>query len=287
MKQAAASSGTNPNDTADSIIEKELAKLRKTRDQLNEENKKYIESHPELHKLIDKFVTSCVASKPTDIVKFGSFFFDDLRKQGGDINANIGPAPIVLCSLPGADKETLVKRLREHYPKVFACPIPHTTRNPRQGEENGVHYHFVSLVDMQEGIDKGKFADVTKAHTAYYGVSFDALKEVRSKNRVAILEVSINAVKELKESHLECKFLFISPQSVEEMVKKIRNKGTETEEKLIARTKIAKEEFEYANTEGVMDAIVKHKDNSTTFERAVKVLQGWFADLDIYIVEQS
>ena len=77
----------------------ELLKLRNQREKLADENKKYIDSHPELHRLVDQFVCACISSKPTDIVKFGAFFFSDMRKHGG-----IGPCPIVFAGPSGMSR---------------------------------------------------------------------------------------------------------------------------------------------------------------------------------------
>lgn len=59
---------------------------------MKEENQAYIDNHPEISEIIDKFVSACVSHKPTDLIKFGAFFFSDLRKTGG-----IGPCPVIFA----------------------------------------------------------------------------------------------------------------------------------------------------------------------------------------------
>ena len=140
---------------------------------------------------------------------------------------------------------------------------------------------------MEEGIDKGMFIDHKKVQTALYGVSFAAVDKVRSDNRVCLIEVDVKAVKSIKESHLDCRYVFIAPNSIEDMVKKIRAKGTETEEKLISRTRAAKEDYEYATTVGIMDEVITYKSNNITFEALVMLFQNWFPDFDIYIDEDE
>jgi len=66
--------------------------LQDQRNIISQENKKYIEKHPELATLIDQFVSACISHKPTDIVKFGVFFFNDLRKS-----TSAGPVPVVFA----------------------------------------------------------------------------------------------------------------------------------------------------------------------------------------------
>ena len=101
MKQAVAPVGTDPHETTDSIVASELLKLRNQREKLTSDNKAYVENHPELHVLIDQFVCACMSSKPTDIVKFGAFFFNDLRKSGG-----VGPCPVVIAGPSGMNVYT-------------------------------------------------------------------------------------------------------------------------------------------------------------------------------------
>lgn len=70
----------------------ELKKLQDQRTIISQENKKYIDKHPELATLIDQFVSACISHKPNDIVKFGAHFFSDLRKSAG-----LGPCPVVFA----------------------------------------------------------------------------------------------------------------------------------------------------------------------------------------------
>ena len=174
----------------------ELKKLQDQRHIIAQENKKYIDKHPELATLIDQFVSACISHKPTDIVKFGAHFFNDLRKSAG----KGGPCPVVfagnyslfycLCLLEpmgvnlklsgpsGVGKGTLVNKLISKFPNFFGFSVSHTTRAPRPGEENGVHYNFVNKTDMEEAIERGDFIEHAKVHTNFYGTSFDAVEKV-------------------------------------------------------------------------------------------------------------
>jgi guanylate kinase len=64
------------------------------------------------------------------------------------------------------------------FPNIFGFSVSHTTRAPRPGEENGVHYNFVNVVDMEEAIEKGQFVEHAKVHTNFYGTSFAAIEKV-------------------------------------------------------------------------------------------------------------
>lgn len=152
----------------------ELQKLQDYRSKIGSENQRYIDAHPELRSLIDDFVASVIAHKPDDLVKFGSFFFSDLRKNG-----KLGPCPVVIAGPSGVGKGTLINMLLAKFPEVFGFSVSHTTRGPRAGEENGVHYNFVTKSDFEQAVEKGDFIEYAKVHTSYYGTSIQAVEKVR------------------------------------------------------------------------------------------------------------
>lgn len=281
MKQAALAPGTDPSETSDSILAGELQKLRIQREKFHEENRKYIDEHPELHSLVDQFVTACIHSKPTDIVKFGHFFFSDMRNSRG-----VGPCPIVIAGPSGVGKGTLITKLMEKFPKLFGFCTSHTTRQPRPGEENGVHYHFTTKPQMEEMIDKGEFVEYAKVHTNLYGTAFKSVEKVRKDGKICVLDIDIQGVASVKKSTLDCKYLFISPPSLEDLAKRLKGRGTESADKIQIRLENAKGEMEFGMQEGNFDAIVTNKDLKVCFNQIVSILQGWFPDLDLYTDEQ-
>lgn len=80
-----------------------------------------------------------------------------------------GPRPLVICGPSGSGKSTLLKRLFKEFPHTFGFSVSHTTRKPRPGEENGVHYHFVTIDDMQAGIKNGDFIETAVFSGNMYG----------------------------------------------------------------------------------------------------------------------
>ncbi len=143
------------------------------RTRIGEENDRYCEEHSELKTIVDDFVTSILQQKPTDIVKFGAFYFTNLQKNG-----NIGPCPVVIAGPSGVGKGTIIAKLIECFPQHFGFSVSHTTRPPRTGEENGIHYNFVSKGEFEEAIVRGEFVEHAKVHLNYYGTSFHAIDKV-------------------------------------------------------------------------------------------------------------
>jgi guanylate kinase len=275
---------------------------------MNEENKKYIDRHPELRAIVDDFVAAAISQKPEDLIKFGCFYFNNLRQTGG-----IGPPPVVIAGPSGVGKGTLIKKLMDSFPSVFGFSVSHTTRPPRPGEEDGVHYNFVTRSDMEEAIDKGEFVEVAKVHTNMYGTSLKAIEtvslfcfvislyssyliacfgssvvivyaQVRNKGKVCILDIDIQGVQNIKKSRLDCKYLFIFPPSLPELEKRLRGRGTETPDKILIRLETAKSEIAYGQVPGNFDAsIVNGEDLDVSFHQMVDILQGWYPDQDLYI----
>eukprot|EP00286_Rhodomonas_abbreviata_P017444 CAMPEP_0181342936 /NCGR_PEP_ID=MMETSP1101-20121128/31290_1 /TAXON_ID=46948 /ORGANISM="Rhodomonas abbreviata, Strain Caron Lab Isolate" /LENGTH=241 /DNA_ID=CAMNT_0023454475 /DNA_START=32 /DNA_END=753 /DNA_ORIENTATION=+ len=240
MDLGATPSGTKPEADEDTIVADELEKLQKYRSNIAAENKTYIDSHPELRSLIDDFVTSAIAHKPDDLVKFGTFFFNDLRKNGKK-----GPRPVVIAGPSGVGKGTLINKLIEKFPDVFGFSVSHATRAPREGEENGVHYNFVSKSEFEEAVEKGDFVEFAKVHANYYGTSFLAVEKIRAMGKVCILDIDIQGVQNVKKSDIDCRYIFINPPSMLELEKRLTGRGTETAEKVKLRLENARGEIEY------------------------------------------
>lgn len=156
-------------------VKAELDKLQNHRNKITEENKKYLEKHPELRTLLDEFVTSVLIHKPNDIIKFGLYFFTDMRKNG-----SVGPCPVIISGPSGVGKGTIIEKLLKTFPNTFGFSVSHTTRGPRPGEVDGTHYHFVSKPDFEEAVERGEFVEYAKVHTNYYGTSFQAIERVKS-----------------------------------------------------------------------------------------------------------
>ena len=84
------------------------------------------------------------------------------------------PRPLIICGPSGVGKGTIISLLTEENspyfsPSHFGFSVSHTTRKPRPGEENGVHYHFVEKEDMKRQIERGEFVEFAEVHGNYYG----------------------------------------------------------------------------------------------------------------------
>lgn len=156
-----------------------------------------------------------------------------------------GPRPLVLCGPSGSGKSSLLKRLMNEYPDTFGFSVSHTTRKPRPGEEHGVHYFYVSRDEMERRIRANEFLETAEFSGNVYGTSIAAVELVQQAGKVCVLDIEIEGVKQIKKSHLNGLYVFIEPPSIEELERRLKGRGTETEESLKLRLDTARQEIEY------------------------------------------
>ncbi|KAG5679403.1 hypothetical protein PVAND_008971 [Polypedilum vanderplanki] len=177
------------------------------------------------------------------------------------LNNKMKPAsirPLVICGPSGSGKSTLLKRLFKEFPKTFGFSVSHTTRKPRSDEEDGVHYYFVNADDMKEAIKAGEFIETAVFSGNIYGTSKKAIERVQQDGKVCVLDIEIEGVKQVKNSHLNAIFVFIQPPSIEELERRLRARKTETEESLQKRLNTAKQELAFGLQPGNFDIIIKN-----------------------------
>ncbi|XP_059084905.1 guanylate kinase-like [Tigriopus californicus] len=168
--------------------------------------------------------------------------------------------PLVLCGPSGSGKSTLMNKLMGEFPEKFGFSVSHTTRKPRPGEVDGVHYHFSNRPFMEAMIDNGEFLESAEFSGNLYGTSKAAVRKVLQNGKICILDIEIQGVQSVKKSDLHAKYVFIKPPSIEILEQRLRDRGTELEDALQKRLDTAAKEMEYGETPGHFDRmIVNHK----------------------------
>ncbi|KAF2673712.1 guanylate kinase [Microthyrium microscopicum] len=180
-----------------------------------------------------------------------------------------GPKPIVISGPSGSGKSTITNRLIAAYPDRFMFSVSHTTRRPRSGEVPGQHYYFLTRDQFDKLIAEGGFIEHAEFSGNKYGTSYMAVQAAQDAGKTCILDIEMEGVKQMHNSHLQARYLFLSPPSYEELEKRLRGRGTDKEEDIQKRLKQAKTEMEYAETEGVHDKKVVNDD----LEKAYKEVE--------------
>uniref|UniRef100_A0A6G1SED9 MAGUK p55 subfamily member 6 n=1 Tax=Aceria tosichella TaxID=561515 RepID=A0A6G1SED9_9ACAR len=124
---------------------------------------------------------------------------------------------LVLIGANGVGKQALKARLINLDPDRFGTPLPHTSRLPREGEEDGIHYHFVTREKMEEDIIAGKYLEYGEYDGALYGTKLDSVREIIGSGRICVLDCSPTCLKVLKTSDYLPFVAFIAAPTLDQL----------------------------------------------------------------------
>lgn len=141
----------------------------------------------------------------------------------------------------GVGKGTLIRALRERHPEI-GMSISATTRAPREGEVDGVHYHFLSDDEFDRRVAEDDFVE----HASYSGNKYGTLRSELVKNAAAggvVLEIELQGARQIRESMPDAIQIFIAPPSPEDLRARLVGRGTDSAEDIERRLKVAEEEL--------------------------------------------
>ena len=192
---------------------------------------------------------------------------------------------ILVSGASGTGKGTVCKKLLSEMPEMYYS-ISATTRQPRDGETDGVEYFFITVDDFKKKITEGKFLEYAEVYGNFYGTPLYKIEENLNSGRNVLLEIDTQGALKVMEKIPEGVFIFLLPPSLEELYSRIKKRGTEDEETLKRRFNSAKSEIEvgkkyqYAVVNDTVDAAVdKIKSiitaESLKVERQVEVFKNF------------
>ena len=148
----------------------------------------------------------------------------------------------VVSGASGVGKSTVLKHVMEQRSNLLFS-VSATTRDPRPGEEDGVHYYFISQEQFQNMIQQDAFLEYDAHAANYYGTPLDQLEEKLSRGDV-ILDVEPAGAKIVREKRPEAILIFVMPPSIEELERRLRSRGDTPEDQIALRMERAKWEME-------------------------------------------
>lgn len=152
---------------------------------------------------------------------------------------------VVVSGFSGSGKGTLMKELLNRYPDSYALSISATTRQPRIGETHGKEYFFLSKAEFEALISQDELIEYAGYVGNYYGTPRHYVQEQMEAGRDVILEIEMQGALKVKEKFPETLLLFVSPPGARELEKRLRGRGTETDEVIRSRLQRAVEEAEF------------------------------------------
>ncbi len=153
---------------------------------------------------------------------------------------------IVISAPSGGGKGTILKKLFESDDNL-TLSVSATTRAPRPGEENGVQYYFVTKEKFTEMLDNGEILEHAEFCDNFYGTPKAPVEELTKKGKDVVLEIEVKGGAQIKKLIPDCVSIFITPVSLEVLEKRLRNRGTETEDAVLKRLATAKVELKEAH----------------------------------------
>lgn len=212
-----------------------------------------------------------------DGIKAEETISHDDDDDGQDIEEPIYPKdrrPIVISGPSGVGKGTLITMLLKKHGGVLSKKVSHTTRPPREGENHGIDYFFVTKDEYDQIRDSDDFLELNNYDENDYGTSRKALQGIIAEGKVPIMEMDYNGIQQLKDQAYDARFIFLAPPEMTELEKRLRQRGSADEEKIKARLEIAVKELEHAKLEGFHDKTLVNDDLQSTYDVLEKYIFG-------------
>jgi len=178
------------------------------------------------------------------------------------------PLLIVLSGPSGAGKDAILSRLKKSgYPVEFITTV--TTRPQRAKEKNNAAYHFVSRESFKQMIENKDLLEWANVYGNWYGVPKQPVKQALAKGRDIIIKIDVQGVATVKKILPQAVFIFLMPQSMEELATRLKQRRTESGFDLDLRLKTAEKEIKQLP---LFDYVVVNKQNK--IEQAVRAIEA-------------
>ena len=197
---------------------------------------------------------------------------------------------VVISGFSGAGKGTVLSQVLARRPDLYFS-VSFTTRPPREGEKDGVNYHFVTRQAFQERIERGEFLEYAEYVGNFYGTSMAVIREKLDQGIDVILEIEIQGARKIKEQYPDAVLLFVTTKDAMTLKERLEGRGTETPEVIAQRLARAVqesegiEEYDYLvvndvleecveQVHGIIDSehqrIVRHKEKISKIREELK-----------------
>ena len=177
---------------------------------------------------------------------------------------------LVVVGPSGVGKDTLMLKLFEKYPNVFKKGTTHTSRLIRPGEVDGETYHYVTKEEFLNLKEKNGFVETNFYNNNYYGLSKMELEKAEKMNKIMYVIIDINGDYSVHNLKIPANYIAFLPPSIETLEKRLAGRGTEKQDVIAGRIKIAKDEvkriqetkfFNYKIINGDIDKALKELED--------------------------
>lgn len=183
---------------------------------------------------------------------------------------------LIFTAPSGAGKTTIVRHLLKHFDRL-AFSVSATNRPMREGEEDGVSYHFLSDEEFARRIDAGDFVEYEEVYPGrFYGTLHTELHRLWAQDKVIVFDIEVKGATNLKKFYpAQGTAVFVAPPSSEILFQRLRDRNTESEADLKVRIARAAEELTYTNS---FDRVLLNDDLETALQEAESIAQEVLAN---------
>ena len=175
----------------------------------------------------------------------------------------------VITAPSGAGKTSLIDAVMRQDP-TLKISISYTTRNPRPGEKDGVDYHFVDKKTFLAMRERGEFLESAEVHGNYYGTGKRVILDAVQGGDDLILEIDWQGAAQVRRIFPDCVGIFILPPSVEELERRMRARGQDSDAVIRRRVQNAREELQHA---GEFNYAIINKDFETARRERASIIE--------------
>ncbi len=176
----------------------------------------------------------------------------------------------VIAGPTAVGKGTVVRYILEHFHDVHLS-ISATTRDPRPGEQHGREYFFVSRKEFDRMISDGELLEWATVHGKHsYGTPRKPIESALASGKQVILEIDLQGAKQVKKMMPDANLVFIAPPSWDELINRLKGRGTESEAEMTVRLETAKAELAQ---QGFFDHVVINDEVATCAQNIVELMQ--------------
>src|SRR6266849_3351593 len=176
----------------------------------------------------------------------------------------------VITAPSGAGKTSLIEAVMREDPSL-KISVSYTTRPPRPGERNGVDYHFIDDATFLAMKNRGEFLESAEVHGYRYGTSKKVILDAVKRGEDLILEIDWQGAQQVRRLYPDCVGIFILPPSVEELERRMRSRGQDSDSVIRRRLDNAREELAHASE---FKYAIINKDLETARRELAKIIQG-------------
>lgn len=178
---------------------------------------------------------------------------------------------IVLSGPSGVGKGTVRKELFSQANTNYEYSISMTTRNPREGEVDGVDYFFKSRAEFEKLIEQGGLLEHAEFVGNYYGTPLAYVNETLDAGRDVFLEIEVQGAKQIREKAPDALFIFLAPPSLSELKSRLVGRGTETADVIAKRIATAEEELEMMS---LYDYVVENDEVANACDKINAIIKA-------------